>query len=332
MLSLFENLLKIPSPSGQETEMAEYVFGLLQQMGFEVRKQFVDDKRFNVIATTQKTPAVLFCTHMDTVEPQLPVQIDGDIVRARGACDAKGALFSMLLAADQLLKENVEDFGLLFVVGEETNSDGAKKASELSLDSQCVILGEPTENKLAIGQKGTIVFRIEASGTAGHSAYPEAGDSAINRLVDVLNHLSHIEWGSDDILGETTLNIGLLEGGSGANVIADRAYAEGIFRVANDLDVVLKKLLSFETEKLKITIASQSEPQLLSRLHGFETTVVAFGSDAAYLRPLGQVFLIGPGSVRYAHSDREQITMTEINEASKIYERMVKTLLAERVL
>ena len=328
MLAFFENLLNIPSPTGSEEEAGEYVFAFLQQMGLKVEKQLVDGRRFNVIATTHEEPRVLLCTHLDTVLPDLPVAIKGDVIYGRGACDAKGALFSMVMAGERLLQKGIREFGFLFVVGEEKNSDGAKKAVNLSLGSEYVVIGEPTDNKLALGQKGSIVFQAVAHGRAGHSAYPQSGDSAIERLVRALYQWQNMDWGRHELLGSTTLNIGKISGGSGANVIAERAEAEGIFRVATSVQEVLEKLLTFCSEKFEIDVSSRSEPQILTPLEGLDTTVVSFGSDAPYLKPLGQVLMLGPGSVKYAHSDNEQIALEELYRASDLYVEIVEKLVS----
>lgn len=328
MEKLLQQLTEIPSPSGDEARLGTFLAGHLERIGLQVQRQAVGERRFNLVATTQKAPTVLLCTHMDTVEPFLPFRREANRFFGRGVCDAKGILVSMVSAAEQLLQNEVLNFGLLFVVGEETTSDGAKLAAHLKLDSRFVIVGEPTRNRLASAQKGTLVFRIRVHGRSGHSAYPEQGDSAIHRLVELLEKLRAADWGSDATLGRTTLNIGLISGGSAPNVIAGQAEATGIFRIAAALDSVINKLQEFESDgAVEIDILNSSEPQTFLHPEGFETTVVHFGSDAPFLRPFGQVLLAGPGSIEYAHSPQEQITIEELREGQDLYIRLVKTLL-----
>jgi acetylornithine deacetylase len=251
-------------------------------------------------------------------------------VHGRGACDAKGAIAAMLAAADRLRERGCQQFGLLFVVGEETNSDGAKVAARKHLDSEYVIIGEPTENRLAAGQKGAIVFKVKSTGLIGHSAYPEKGDSALHRLVKCLDIWLQTDWGRDDLLGASTLNIGRISGGSGANVIAGESHAEGIFRVSTSVDAIKKQFYAQLDDHIEVEIMSESEPQKLMTLDSFETTTVSFGSDAAYLRPLGEILLIGPGSAEHAHSDHEQVTVAELTSAVDHYVTLVEKLLTMR--
>ena len=327
MIELLEKLINIPSCTREEGHIGQFLAHSLAEKGYIISKQYLDDHRFNLIATTARPPKIFFSTHMDTVTPFIPFQRDGKVIYGRGACDAKGAMACMIFAAEQLRKENVHDIGLLFVVGEELDSDGAKKAATLSLDSEYVIIGEPSDNTLVTAQKGTLVFKIKVSGKSAHSAYPEKGDSAIQRLLDILHKWQNFDWGRDDMLGSTTLNIGKVSGGEAVNIIADYAEAEGIFRIATSLVHVRERLLSYANDKVTIEILSGSQPQKMIALEGFKTTSVSWGSDAAYLNPLGKVLLLGPGSIDYAHSMNEQITIAELQEGINLYIKMVKKLL-----
>lgn len=326
MNDLLEQLINIRSITGEEKEIGEFLTQLLKDKGYHVSQQPVDESRFNIIASTGKTPRVLFCTHIDTVAPFVPYRREGDVVFGRGACDAKGVMVSMITAGDRLLEKKFCDFGFLFVVGEEHRSDGAKKAAELSLGSKYVILGEPSQNKFVIAQKGVLIFKARAKGKAAHSAYPEKGESAIHHLVDALHEWQHADWGEDEVFGKTTLNIGKISAGSAVNVIADSATAEGIFRIAHSLELVKSKLLAYGNHKLEIKILSASEPLRMGSIDGFETIVASGASDAPYLRPLGDVYLIGPGSIEFAHSDNEHISTGEMEEAVSIYMQMAREL------
>ena len=325
-LSILESLIRIPSPSGEEQGIGRFLESELAATGLEVTRQKVSSSRFNLLATTTCQPRVLLCTHMDTVEPYIPHSATDEVVRGRGACDAKGAMAAMISAAKKAIAEGVSELGLLFVVGEETDSIGAKKAAGLELASEFVILGEPTEGRLARGQKGTLVFRINVVGAEAHSACPEEGRSAVHLLTGILGDWLATEWGKDPVLGENTLNVGRLEGGVGANVIAGWASAEGIFRVGSNCAELKKKVLSYENENISVDILSSSEPMELHVPDGFQSIVAPFGSDAPYLSPLGRVLMLGPGSIRVAHSKEEQVEIRELIAARDQYVNLVKLL------
>lgn len=328
-IRLLQALIDTPSPTGQEQEVLCLLEDHLKGKGFEVKRQPVQEGRFNLLATTGKRPDVLLCTHADTVLPHLPFSRRGDVLRGRGACDAKGILAAMVQAGEVLKRDGVEKFGLLFVVGEEKDSDGARTAAQTALGSRYVIVGEPTQNRLACAQKGTLVFRVQVEGREGHSALPEQGDSAVHRLARLLTLWLETDWGEDPLLGPTTLNIGRVGGGTAPNVIAGQAWAEGIFRVTSPLEKVRQILYSSEEARVRILELSASEPQRLKVLNGYETVVVCFGSDAPYLTPLGEVLLVGPGSIECAHSPEEQITVQELAEGIRVYVDLVKRLLTD---
>jgi acetylornithine deacetylase len=295
-------------------------------MGLEVSRQELNETRFNLLARAGSGCRVLLCTHLDTVLPHLPVSYTGEVIRGRGACDAKGALASMVSAAEILLREGITELGLLFVVGEEKDSDGAREAAKLELDSEYVVLGEPTGNTVAAGQKGSIVFRVEATGLAAHSACPDRGRSAIHRLVELAAKWTTDDWETDPMLGRNTLNIGRIRGGVGANVISAKAFAEGIFRIGTSSARVAERLMAFQDDDLSIEILSSSEPMQLHVPVGFDTSVASFGSDAPYLKPLGKVVMLGPGSIEHAHSADEQISVSQLTAARELYVRLTKQL------
>jgi len=193
----------------------------------------VAPRRFNVLARWGN-PVVTLSTHMDTVPPFFASREDDEFIWGRAACDTKGIIASMMHAAEALLKEGGRDFALLFVVGEERNSAGAYRAAEQSCGSKFLINGEPTENKLALGSKGALRYEIVAEGRMAHSAYPELGESAIDKLLSALDRIRHVELPADDLLGPSTLNIGTLSGGRAPNIIADQARAEIMIRLVGD--------------------------------------------------------------------------------------------------
>jgi len=240
-MNLFEltrALIDIDSTTGREREIGDFLFRHLEALvdrfpGGAVERMAVEADRFNVFAAWGEPVAVL-STHMDTVPPFFPSSEDGEFLHGRGACDTKGGIAAMLQAARELLDEGVRGFGLLFVVGEETDSVGAQMANRHPRGSRYLINGEPTENRLALGSKGNLYLALAAEGKAAHSAYPELGDSAIDKLVDVLARLRELPLPADPVLGETTLNVGTLAGGRAPNVVADQARAEVTIRTVGE--------------------------------------------------------------------------------------------------
>lgn len=328
LIQLLTSLIDISSPTGKEGRLGEYLEDVLKRMGFRVTRQHLSQDRFNLLARKDSRCRVLFCTHLDTVSPQLPSSLSGGVIRGRGACDAKGALAAMVLAAKQLLEEGAAEPGLLFVVGEEKDSDGARRAAELEVESEYLILGEPTNNRVAAGQKGSLVFRIEVVGQSAHSACPEKGKSAIHTLVELLGDWTSLDWGDDPEFGPNLLNIGKIQGGVGANVVSAEASAEGIFRIGTTLSEIEQRVLNSRREDVSIRILSSSNPVRLHVPAGFETSVVSFGSDAPYLEPLGKVVMIGPGSIEFAHSPDEQIAVNQLLAAQELYVKLAKQLAA----
>ncbi len=318
--SLLAELVNIESITGNEPKVAEYLCSRLERSGYQVEKQIVTAGRYNLLAI-KGTPRILFCTHMDTVAPFIPFSSDGNIMRGRGTCDAKGSMTSMLFAGEKLADGGRDDIGFLFVAGEETNSDGAKKAGELGLHVEYIVLGEPTDNRIASAQKGTLVFRVEVEGQAGHSALPSSGRSAVHKMSALLKGWLDSDWGSDPFRGETTLNIGTVRGGTAPNVIAPGCVAEGIFRVATSVEEVRKKIMRDMAgdEDINVEVLSFSDPLNLTEVPGLEHAVVSFGSDAPFLAGMGKVIMCGPGSIRYAHSANEQVSIQELLEGVELY-------------
>src|SRR5579862_1560890 len=235
--ALTRSLIDIESITGREKAVGDFLFTTLSRLaettGGTGERMPVGPERFNVLATWG-APLVVLSTHMDTVPPFFPSSEDEEFVRGRGACDAKGIIAAMICAAGQLLAAGARNFALLFVVGEEKDSLGALTAAKHPRGARFLINGEPTENKLAIGSKGALRFVLTARGRLAHSAYPELGDSAIEKLLDALNAIRKVELPVDIILGASTLNIGTIQGGRAPNVIPDEARAELFIRLVGD--------------------------------------------------------------------------------------------------
>jgi len=283
--------------------------------------------RFNVFAAFGE-PVVTLSTHMDTVPPHVASREDETRIWGRGACDAKGIIASMIGAAEALLEDGTRNFGLLFVVGEEKNSAGAVAAARDPRGSRFLINGEPTENKLALGSKGALRFEITAQGRMAHSAYPELGESAIDKLLDVLQELRAIPMPVDPLLGPGTLNIGTIAGGRAPNVVADEATAEVMFRLVGDAEP-LRHAVQRAVEGRAVAREVVAIPPIrLGGLSGIETTIVAYTTDIPALGTAwGTPFLLGPGSIHVAHTLEEHVEKRQLVEAVGLYKRMVSELL-----
>lgn len=326
VFELTRKLMSIPSVTGSERELGEFLSSLLAESGYRVERQKVAENRFNIIVQSGD-PAVVFCTHIDTVPPALPVREDDDYLYGRGACDTKGIIAAMLEAGDRLRSDGISNFGYLFVVGEETDGSGAKAANTLKWNSKFVVVGEPTNNKLATAQKGTFWANLTATGKAAHSGYPETGVSAIEGLWKLLDECRDAGWGSDPVLGDGSFNIGMFHGGEAGNIVPAKATATVMIRTIEPRVSVEQKMLSIVKNRATMEIVAGSDPQFMHVVDGFQTTVVSFGSDIPYLRNLGQALLIGPGSILDAHTADEKINKRELLDGIELYERLVRKLL-----
>ena len=331
LFELTRQLIDIESITPNEREIGNFLWHLLANLasrfGGKAERMPVEEGRDNIFVHFGN-PVVVLSTHMDTVPPFFPSREDDDHIWGRGACDTKGIIAAMITAAEQLLETGTRNFGLLFVVGEERNSAGAHLAAQTPRGSKYLINGEPTDNKLALGSKGALRYEIAARGRMAHSAYPELGESAIEKLLDVLERIRRVPLPIDPILGKSTLNIGTIQGGRAPNVIPDEAVAEVFIRVVGDvtdLRLAIEKAARPEAEAKEILFIPAVH---LGSLDGFETTVVAFTTDIpAFGDAWGQPFLIGPGSIHVAHTSEERIPKSQLVEAVKIYKKLVRTLL-----
>jgi acetylornithine deacetylase len=286
----------------------------------------VETNRHNLFVRFDN-PVVVLSTHMDTVPPFIPSYEDDEHIWGRGACDTKGIIAAMITAGEELLYAGQRNFGLLFVVGEERNSAGAQVAARNSRGSKFLINGEPTGNKLALGSKGVLRYEIVAHGRMAHSAYPELGESAIEKLLDALERIRRIELPTDELLGPSTLNIGTITGGRAPNVIPDEARAEIMIRVVGDVRELREKIEAAvrpdaEAHEILMIPAVHLRP-----LDGFQTTVVAYTTDIpTFGNTWGQPFLIGPGSIHVAHTNEERIPKSELIGAVGLYHQLVQRL------
>jgi len=328
LLELTRELIDIPSVTGDELEVGKYLVKYLEELGYKVERHEVAQDRFNVIATTSESSRIVFSTHMDTVPPFIGSSEDEEFIYGRGSCDAKGIIAAQIFAAERLRAEDVNDVGLLFTVDEELSSIGAQAANKHALARECQFLinGEPTENRLAIGTKGSVRVIITTEGHAAHSAYPEAGESAIEKLLEILQAIRVCEWPEDSFFGTTTCNIGVLSGGTRPNVIPDKARAELQIRLGIDIEHVQRVLEDAVRGRGRLDYASAHNPVRLFAAPGFEQCVVRFTTDVPYLSNWGQPLLIGPGSILDAHTDHERVSKDELRKAVGLYVDLAKKL------
>jgi len=264
---------------------------------------------------------------MDTVPPFFPSREDDEFIWVRAACDTKGIIVSRITAAEKLLERGETNLGLPFVVGEERNSAGALRAAQTPRGSRFIINGEPTENKLALGSKGTLRYELVASGKMAHSAYPELGESAIEKLLDTLADVRKIRLPVDELLGPSTLNIGTISGGRAPNIIPDEAKAEVLIRLVGDPSSTKDAMRNAAGGRVAVNQVLEIPALRLGSLEGMETAVVAYTTDIpAFGTAWGQPFLIGPGTIHVAHTLEERVPKRQLLDAVEIYQRMVQDL------
>ena len=330
VFALARRLIDIPSISGEEAGLARFLAGYLADLGYRVALTDAAPGRPNLFATTGAAPRVVLCTHLDTVPPFIGSHDDGEFITGRGACDSKGILAAQIAAAERLRAAGLAEVGLLCVVDEEMGSLGARAANAHPRARECryVIVGEPTDNKLAVGCKGSLRVALRTSGTGGHSAYPERGTSAIDGLLAVLTDVHALAWPVDEFFGDTTVNIGIIAGGTRTNVLATDARADLHFRLVTDGEVVRQRLEDAVAGRAHIEYLSVTPPVRLMALPGFEQCVVGFTTDTAHLGHWGTPLLLGPGSILDAHTAHERIAKAELARGVDLYVKLVRSLLA----
>ena len=321
-------LVALDTPTGSEGPATDLLESVLTGAGYRTVRQRVSAGRDNLLAF-REPPALVFSTHVDCVPPYIPLSEDAEAIRGRGSCDAKGLAAAMVAAAERLAEQGERRIGLLFLVGEENGSDGARVAADLEPRGRFLVNGEPTENLLSIGQKGSLRINLHAAGRAAHSAYPEEGASAIAALLDTIERIRRLPLPSDPLLGASTLNVGLIRGGVAPNVLAPEASAEILIRTVEP------------TDRLRTTLQELAAPgvtlsfPLELPLHkggtapaGWDTTVVSYGSDLPFLTTWGECYQLGPGTIRVAHSAHEHIRKADLLRGVDLYVRLATDLLA----
>ncbi|MCY7348034.1 MAG: M20/M25/M40 family metallo-hydrolase [Pyrinomonadaceae bacterium] len=330
LFELTKTLINIPSISDDEQAVGFFLRDYLGSLGWTVELQAVSANQNNVIARLNDTPRVFFSTHLDTVPPFIEASEDDEKIYGRGACDAKGIIASQIFASEALRQEGINDIGLLFTVDEEQGSSGARAANNHPLAAKCefMINGEPTDNDLAIGSKGSLRFSIKTTGKAAHSAYPEMGESAIEKMLDVLADVRQIKFPNDEFFGETTNNIGLIAGGLKTNVIAPNAEAGLHIRLTTDEKPILELLEKTIDGRGELEIMSIAKPVKMLAVEGFQQKVVRFTTDIPHLSNWGTPLLLGAGSILVAHTKDEFVLKRDLEKAVGLYVNLVKKLLS----
>ena len=331
VFELTRALVDIESITLNEERLGEFLHAYLAPLaaryGGTLERIPVEPRRFNLFAQWGERLAVTLSTHLDTVPPWVASREDEEYIWGRGACDTKGIIAAMIEAVKDLLAAGRRGFGLLFVVGEERNSAGARRAAETPRGSRYLINGEPTGNKLALGSKGALRYEVVATGRMAHSAYPELGDSAIHKLIDALAAMRALPLPSDPLLGPSTMNIGTISGGRAPNVMADEARAEILIRLVGDSAATKEALACAAEGRVELREVLEIPALRLNGIAGLPTTTVAFTTDIPMFGgEWGEPFLVGPGSIHVAHTLEERVAKSQLLEAVHIYRQMVEEL------
>lgn len=330
-----QQLCQIESVTYHEGAAGDFLADFLSSRGWAVEKTAVPQPaenpdggpRWNVYAGIPNlTPELVFSTHMDTVPPYIPFSEDDEFIYGRGVCDAKGILAAQTAAAEALRAAGFR-VGLLFVSGEERDSAGAKAANLTPKGSRFLINGEPTDNRLALASKGALRVVFRAGGKMAHSAYPELGDSAVHKLVEVLARLLALDLPVAEDVGPSTLNIGQIGGGYAPNVIADKAEAQVLVRLVGDSAPVRAMLEQAAAGLAEVDFTLEIPFARLRAIPGLPTMIAKFTTDIPQLSNWGEPLLLGPGSIHVAHTPHEKLAKKELLDAVQLYVRVAKQLL-----
>ena len=327
-------LMSIDSTSGREGDVIAWLDAYLSERGWRTWRIPVTPGRDDLFATAVERPLVTLSTHLDTVPPFIGPSLGDGRIRGRGACDAKGIAAAMICAAERLRDAGIP-IALLFVVGEEVTHDGAHAANEayaadsIPATSRVIINGEPTESTLAVGTKGAVRVTVKTAGQAAHSAYPHLGHSATRDLVKLLAELDDMEFPSDELLGDTTVNIGALAGGVADNVVAPWAEARLMIRLVTPSEKVERIIERWANGRAALEWGPMVPPVKLGVVDGFKTSVAAFATDIPALTNWGTPYLFGPGSIHVAHRDDEFVVIDELRAAVDSYERLARACVGD---
>ena len=341
-VALTRQLIDIESVTGKEGAAAEFLAGYLEKLGYAVERMPVspstpttgapgtpvEGERFNVFARPAEvdSPALVFSTHIDTVPPFLPSREDAANIYGRGACDAKGIIAAQV-AACQRLRAAGKSVGLLFVVGEERDSLGATVANRNPRGSRFLVNGEPTDNRIALASKGALRVEVTARGRMAHSAHPELGESAIDKLLDGLQALRAMKLPHNPEVGPCTVNIGMIEGGRATNVVADFAKAQLLYRLVGPSEELRGEIVSAVGTLAEVEFVLDIPYMRFLTVPGMATMTASFTTDIPTLAAWGKPVLLGPGSILVAHTDREFLSKAELMQAIELYVQIGSYLL-----
>ncbi len=329
LFALTRQLIDIESTTPNEGAVGDFLFAELMRRGFDARKMPVESERNNVLATwpDHPRPEVVFSTHMDTVPPFVPSSEDETRIYGRGSCDAKGIIAAQIEAAENLRKAGVFT-GLLFLVGEERDSVGAVKANQHPIGARFMINGEPTDNRLALASKGSLHVVLTARGKMAHSAYPELGESAIDKLVEALHRLQAMKLPESEDVGPCTKNVGMIEGGRARNIIPDHARAELFYRLVGPAEELRRQIVDTVDALADVEFTREAPFMRMHTLDGLPTMVAAFTTDVPSLTNWGKPLLVGPGSIHVAHTEGEFVEKKQLQEAVDLYCAVARRLCA----
>ena len=335
-IALTRQLCEIESTTYHEGAVGDFLAGFLAGRGWMVEKTAVPQpaentaagERWNVYAGMPgQAPELVFSTHLDTVPPYIPFSEDAGFLYGRGVADAKGIVAAQVAAAEALRAAGFR-IGLLFVSGEERDSAGAAVANLTPKGSRFLINGEPTDNRLALASKGALRVVFRADGKMAHSAYPELGESAVHKLVQVLARVLALPLPVTEDVGPCTLNIGQIHGGHAPNVIADKAEAQVLVRLVGDSAPVRAAILEAAAGLVAADFTLEIPFVRLRAVGGFPTMIAKFTTDIPKLSNWGEPLLFGPGSIHVAHTPFEKLAKKELLEAVDLYTRLARQLLA----
>ena len=320
-------LIDIDSTTGREGDVGTWLARFLRERGYRVDEQPLSGSRFNIFASVAEQPRVVFSTHLDCVPPFFASRQERGLLFGRGSCDAKGILAAQVAAAERLRERGETGIGLLFVAGEERGSDGARVANQHApAGVRYLVNGEPTDNRLGAATRGVLRVRLRADGRAAHSAFPELGESAIDKLLDALMVIRGLTLPEDPVLGRTHYTVGTIEGGVAPNVVSPRASAELLFRLVGDAAPVREQLKVVEG-LVDVEHVLDIPAIHMHTIDGFETAVFPYTTDVPLLGNWGKPLLAGPGSILMAHTDDEHVAIDELNAAVGMYEHLASRLL-----
>ena len=328
VVALTRQLVDIESITGSEGPVGNFICGTLERLGFEAARMLVEGERANVYAASPQhpRPTIVFSTHMDTVPAFFPSSEDETRIYGRGSCDAKGIIAAQIAAAVRLRDEGM-NVGLLFLVAEEKDSLGAQIANQQSPGCKFLINGEPTENRIAVASKGSLRVAVTTHGRMAHSAYPELGESAIDKLLTALERLRGLKLPFDPEIGACTVNIGMIDGGRAPNVIPDRAQAQLLYRLIGPADALRQQISESVGHLAEVEFTLEIPFLRLRTFEDMPTMVAAFTTDIPALSNWGEPLLVGPGSIHVAHTESEHVEKKQLQEAVDLYCAIARRLL-----